>query len=67
MIEITVICSRCNKKQPTIRIMHRQLKSWVNGEKIQVAMPGLTPAERELLISATCDTCFNEMFAPEGE
>jgi hypothetical protein len=62
-VTISIVCNNCNRLQKSIVIKHRQLHSWVQGAKIQDAMPELTPAERELLISATCDTCFQKMFA----
>lgn len=33
----------------------------------QVAFPYLTAGERELLISETCDDCFQKLFPPEEE
>ena len=39
--------------------------SWENGELIQNAMPYLSADERELLISGTCGTCFDNMFGSE--
>ena len=32
---------------------------WVGGELIQNALPQLSPATRELLISGVCGTCFD--------
>lgn len=40
---------------------------WQNGEHIQSAMPYLKPAERELLISQTCQDCWDRMFGQEEE
>ena len=40
--------------------------AWRQGELIQNAMPYLSPAEREILISGFCGRCFDEMFG-EGE
>lgn len=34
---------------------------------IQVAMPDVPKAERELLISGVCGACFERMFRDEGE
>ena len=41
--------------------------AWRTGELIQDALPDLTPAERELLISNTCDECWKQMFPDEDE
>ena len=38
---------------------------WKSGTHIQHAMPYLTPGQRELLISNTCEPCFDKMFPPE--
>jgi hypothetical protein len=35
---------------------------WKLGEMIQDAMPYLSSAERELLISRTCDDCWKELY-----
>ena len=35
---------------------------WRGGELIQNALPELSKADRELLISATCDHCWKELF-----
>ena len=35
---------------------------WKAGELIQNALPTLSPEERELLISKTCDSCWNKLF-----
>jgi hypothetical protein len=37
-------------------------QQWRGGELIQNALPNLTPEERELLISKTCDSCWNDLF-----
>lgn len=34
---------------------------------IQDIFPYITPAERELLISNTCEDCWNKLFPPEEE
>lgn len=34
---------------------------------IQDAMPYLTAGERELILSKTCNTCYNKMFEMEDE
>jgi len=61
-VSIVVECGNCEEEQAPLAAEHRQLKAWVNGAHIQNAMPELSPAERELLISGTCDRCFQQMF-----
>ena len=44
------------------------LDSWMNGEGyIQDILAYLSKAERELLISGTCDNCWNQMFPEVDE
>lgn len=45
-----------------LKVYIEDFARWRNGEVIQNAMPYLTPGERELLISGTCDKCFHQMF-----
>ena len=40
---------------------------WQEGEFIQEAMPYLSDAEREMMISKICETCFDAMFPEDGE
>ena len=37
-------------------------EQWKAGELIQNALPELSAEERELLISKTCDSCWNQLF-----
>ena len=37
--------------------------AWQGGSLIQDAMPYLSAGQRELLISKTCEPCFDTMFA----
>ena len=41
--------------------------AWQSGELIQHALPELSTDQRELLISATCGTCWDEMFGSSDE
>jgi len=44
------------------------LDSWMNGNGyIQDLLAYLSPAEREPLISGTCDNCWNQMFPEVDE
>jgi len=44
-----------------------QIQDWRGGTHIQDAMPNLTNDEREMLISRTCGTCWDEMFGEEDD
>ena len=47
---------------------HDDLDSWMNGEGyIQDVLAYLSPAERELLISGTCDNCWKSMFGDDDD
>lgn len=57
-------CLHCDRVF-RIQCDRSDLYAWMTGEKnIQNALPYLTAGERELLISGTCDDCFNVMFPP---
>jgi len=43
------------------------VRKWQTGTLIQYAMPYLSAAERELLISGTCDECFQKLIPPDDE
>lgn len=51
----------------TLMVRPQDLLAREQGEFVQVAFPYLTAAEREMFISKTCGTCWDEMFAPEGD
>jgi hypothetical protein len=62
-------CKYC-KKKITVNVDESKYSSWKNGEGfIQDLMPELSAGEREILISRTCDSCFDEIFlgANSGE
>jgi hypothetical protein len=60
------ICRMCGKLV-IIMVDMKDIKKWKNGQSIQNAMHYLTAAEREMIISETCDDCFNKLFPPEEE
>ena len=43
-------------------VLDTDITKYRAGAYVQVAFPYLTSAERELLISGTCGTCFDKMF-----
>lgn len=67
MIAHNITCVGCGNKQiVTMKIADYQ--AWKDGALIQNVASYLSAAERELLISQTCGTCWNEMFGEdEGE
>jgi len=65
VIEVTtklIKCGDCKRSFP-VTMTKSGYHSWIMGELIQNALPELSPADRELLISKTCNDCFTEMFS----
>lgn len=60
-VEIQVGCVSCFNNTPVV-VNPLDLERWQGGELIQIALPYLTGAERELLISRVCESCFDKMF-----
>jgi hypothetical protein len=59
--EYYVECQLCGKDYE-VRVYPEDVRDWENGKLIQDAMPYLKPAERELIISRTCEECWDELF-----
>ena len=59
--KITVKCQRCGTSHNLLVNMNDMI-AWKAGKYIQDAMPYLSVGDRELLISGTCDPCFDKMF-----
>lgn len=52
----------------TLVVDKDKLARWQQrGELIQDVFPELSPADRELLISQTCNACFHELFREPEE
>lgn len=65
-MEVLATCRFCGTTH-TLTVDINDYFNWQEGTHIQDAMPYLTPAERELLISQTCQTCWDKMFADDEE
>jgi len=61
-----VLCSKCGQEF-VLDVTDEQVTQWRTGMLIQRAMPNLTAAERELLISGYCGECFDALFPKEEE
>ena len=61
MQSVEITCGDCGKKKSFI-VNPTDLQAWEDGTHIQDAMPYLTAAQRELLISRTCNDCWQKMF-----
>jgi hypothetical protein len=62
---LAVTCNSCDQSYD-LMVNMSDVDDWMNGEYIQDAMPYLSAGERELLISKTCGSCFDEMFGTFG-
>lgn len=60
-----VICVHCGQVQ-IIMLSADGLAAYAQGALMQDAFPELSPSEREMLISGTCDDCW-ERFFPESD
>jgi len=50
-----------------ILVNEADYNAWHNGKLIQDAFPYLTAGQRELMISNTCDACWQEFFPPVND
>lgn len=60
IIDYGVCCLWCNKEH-NVRVPLSGLIKWESGSLIQDALPTLSAGDRELLISNTCESCFQKM------
>lgn len=63
---ITNPCVVCGKTHQLL-VDIRGYENWQYGEKIQDAFPDMNVGVREMLISGTCSSCFDNMFKEEDE
>lgn len=61
--EVMVQCRLCQTDYHIVKVDPEMMEAWLDGKLIQNVMPHLTKQERELLISGTCDLCWNKLFA----
>ena len=61
MQSVEVPCGDCGKNKSFI-VNDADLIAWHEGKHIQDAMPYLTAEQREMLISDTCQECWDKMF-----
>lgn len=64
-LTLRVKCRNC-EQYVNLTVDQADYQKWITGtvKYIQNAMPYLTPGERELLISQTCEPCFDKLFKP---
>ena len=64
--ELLVPCRAC-LGTVAVSVLASEYERFLDGELIQSAFSGLTPGEREIIISGVCEPCFDAMFKEEGE
>lgn len=60
--KIVPVCCRVCKNILCLSVDEKGFDSWQNGKTIQNALPELSAEDRELLISKTCEKCWNQLF-----
>lgn len=63
---LSTSCATCGKDFD-IKVETNDLAAWRSGALIQRAFPYLGKEEREMLISRTCNTCWDRLFEFESE
>lgn len=58
---VDIRCIMC-KTDFMLDVPQEGYRAWRSGEKIQKALPTLTPDQRELLLSGICGECFDKIF-----
>ncbi len=61
---MTVKCAMCNVEH-VIMVNPEDILAWQCGDYIQDVLAYLTAAERELLISQTCDACWKSIYGED--
>tara|TARA_B100001113_G_scaffold35291_1_gene25120 strand:+ start:611 stop:832 length:222 start_codon:yes stop_codon:yes gene_type:complete len=65
IVSHSVVCDHC-RREYNIMADRDDMEAWLSGDKyIQDALAYLSPSERELLISSTCDTCWKKMYGED--
>lgn len=60
-IAVDATCIQCRKVKRVVMPAKGYLR-WRQGELIQNALPTVSKDDRELLISQTCGSCFDQLF-----
>ena len=63
---VAVPCRMC-QETTDLKVNFQGFVNWKSGELIQDALPELSADERELLISGTCNECWQQLFPEEDE
>lgn len=60
-------CLHCHQFRPILLDGSEYWNYFMNAQRIDVAFPTLTPAQRELLISGTHPECWDALMGPEPD
>ena len=63
-VECPITCPMCGEIH-TVTVDFKGWMRYAEGELIQNALPALTPAEREEIISGLCPACQDKIFGGE--
>jgi hypothetical protein len=63
-VKFDVPCMNCDAVYAFV-VLPEQFDSWQSGAFVQDAFPNMPKEWREMLISSTCPSCWNDMFKEE--
>lgn len=61
---LAIECQVCRTSH-VLDVRETDLEAWKRGTAVQDAMPYLSAADRELLLTVTCGRCWNVIFPPK--
>lgn len=61
---ITLSCNWCDDFEEVL-VRVEDFEKYTKGAFVQDAFPYLSPSQREMIISKTCQECWNKMFRSE--
>jgi hypothetical protein len=61
------MCTFCEQPSEVKGIDIEEYNDWISGQLIQVALPKLSEADREILVSGTHNECWQKAFPPEDD
>lgn len=65
MVNVEIYCTTCDIRNIVVIEHIDDYYRWKRGMPIQKAFPYLSVSNRELLMTATCDDCWSDMFGVE--
>jgi hypothetical protein len=66
---VTIVkeCPMCGAVNVVENVDFDHFAAWRSGKRIQNALPELTPSQREMLLTGTCETCWDKMWKESDE